>query len=84
MHTTCILFTNCTHYRLADLHRTMNVHIKPPSVTGNDEGAWLGKWPNGRMVGKKGDILKLVSQSSNAVICTCIYSSISFAESANY
>ena len=81
MHTTCILFTSCTHYRLADLHHTMNVPTKP-SVTGNDEGAWLGAWPSGRMVGKKGDILKLVSQSSNAVICTCIYSLISFAESA--
>ena len=46
----------------ADLHRTMNVHTKPPSVTGDDEGAWLGAWPSGRMVGKKGDILKLVSQ----------------------
>ena len=38
----------------------MNVHTKPPSVTGDDEGAWLGAWPSGRMVGKKGDILKLV------------------------
>ena len=53
----------CEHTRLADLHRTMNVHTKPPSVTGDDEGAWLGAWPSGRMVGKKGDILKLVSQS---------------------
>ena len=50
------------HTRLADLHHTMNVHTKPPSLTGNDEGAWLGAWPSGRMVGKKGDILKLVSQ----------------------
>ena len=48
------------HTRLSDLHRTMNVHTKPPSVTGDDEGAWLGAWPSGRMVGKKGDILKLV------------------------
>ena len=46
--------------RLADLHRTMNVHAKPPSVTAEDEGAWQGVWPTGRMVGKKGDILKLV------------------------
>ena len=38
----------------------MNVHTKPPPVTGDDEGAWLGAWPSGRMVGKKGDILKLV------------------------
>ena len=57
-----IIHTVCTihaHIRLADLHRTMNVHTKPPS---DDEGAWLGAWPSGRMVGKKGDILKLVSQ----------------------
>jgi hypothetical protein len=38
----------------------MNVHTKPPPVAGDDEGAWLGAWPSGRMVGKKGDILKLV------------------------
>ena len=48
------------HTRLSDLHRTMNVHTKPPSVTGDDEGACLGAWPSSRMVGKKGDILKLV------------------------
>ena len=45
---------------MGDLHHTMNVHTKPPSVTGYDVGAWLGVWPSGRMVGKKGDILKLV------------------------
>ena len=43
----------------------MNVHTKPPSVTGDDEGAWLGAWPSGRMVGKKGDILKLVMITIN-------------------
>ena len=47
--------------RLADLHRTMNVHAKPPSVAAEDEGAWQGVWPTGRVGGKKGDILKLVS-----------------------
>ena len=45
---------------MADLHRTMNVHMKPPSVAAEDEGAWQGVWPTGRMGGKKGDILKLV------------------------
>ena len=61
-HTLC---TIPAHTRLSDLHRTMNIHTKPPSVAGDDEGAWLGAWPSGRMIGKKGDILKLVSQSSD-------------------
>ena len=26
------------------------------------EGAWQGVWPSGRMFGKKGDILKLLSR----------------------
>ena len=49
------------HHRLADLHRTMNVHTKPPSTVGGG-GAWQGVWPSGRMFGKKGDILKLVGR----------------------
>ena len=61
-----ILFTHYTipaHTRLADLHRTMNIHTKPPSVAGDDEGAWLGAWPSGRMVGKKGDIYTQTCES---------------------
>ena len=53
------------HHRLADLHRTMNVHTKPPSTV-DGEGAWQGVWPSGRMFGKKGDILKLVSRRLEA------------------
>lgn len=56
--------TNSSPYRLADLHRTMNVHMKHQSVADD-----LGAWPPGRMGGKKGDILKLVCVK-------CLYSSI--------
>ena len=62
LHVWYIFCAILAHTRLADLHRTMNVHTKPLSVTGDDERAWLGAWPSGRMVGKKGGILKFVSQ----------------------
>ena len=53
VHTIYLYIHVAAHTRLADLHRTMNVHIKPPSVTRDEEGAWLGAWLSGRMVGKK-------------------------------
>ena len=77
---TIACYSHDAHTRLADLHRTMNVHTKPSSVTGDDEGAWLGAWPSGRMVGKKGDILKLVSQSSNTMLCALCSTSDKLAD----
>ena len=50
VHTIYLYIHVDAHTRLADLHRTMNVHTKPPSVTRDEEGAWLGAWLSGRRV----------------------------------
>ena len=62
-------------HRLADLHRAMNTHMKASSVAQTPEeeagpGVGLGAWLPGTMDmrgGKKGDILKVVSEPKSYV-----------------